>query len=123
MFYKICIRRPKYFLTLQTTLNAFGITSSDSIFDECLAVAFDLKHVHYFDLKYINFVNKIRELNDCFQFLSNEEAEEFERGKRGALDLAQIIKCATGCDPLLFKGYGCFCGYLGSGEPVDGIDT
>ena len=58
-----------------------------------------------------------------FQFLSEEEAEEFERGKRGALDLAQIIKCATGCDPLLFKGYGCFCGYLGSGEPVDGIDT
>ena len=61
--------------------------------------------------------------NQCFQFLSEEEAEEFERGKRGALDLAQIIKCATGCDPLLFKGYGCFCGYLGSGEPVDGIDT
>lgn len=59
----------------------------------------------------------------ALQFLSNEEAEEFERGKRGALDLAQIIKCATGCDPLLFQGYGCFCGYLGSGEPVDGIDT
>jgi len=57
------------------------------------------------------------------QFLTAEDIEQIERGKRGALDLAQIIKCSTGCDPLLFQGYGCFCGFLGSGEPVDGIDT
>jgi secretory phospholipase A2 len=39
------------------------------------------------------------------------------------LSFLQIIKCATGCNPQSFNGYGCFCGYLGSGEPVDGIDT
>ena len=49
--------------------------------------------------------------------------EDFWRDKRGALHLAGIIKCATSCDPLLYKGYGCYCGFLGSGEPVDGVDT
>uniref|UniRef100_A0A1Y1JWS4 Phospholipase A2 n=1 Tax=Photinus pyralis TaxID=7054 RepID=A0A1Y1JWS4_PHOPY len=33
-----------------------------------------------------------------------------------------MISCATGCDPLIYKGYGCYCGFLGSGYPVDGID-
>lgn len=32
------------------------------------------------------------------------------------------IKCSTGCDPLVFKGYGCYCGFLGSGYALDGID-
>lgn len=50
------------------------------------------------------------------------EFEDWERGKRGALHLAGIILCATGCNPLSFKGYGCFCGFMGAGEPVDGID-
>ena len=49
--------------------------------------------------------------------------EDFWRDKRGALHLAGFIKCTTGCNPLLYKGYGCYCGFLGSGEPVDGIDT
>lgn len=49
--------------------------------------------------------------------------DDFLRGKRGALNLAGIIKCATNCNPLVFKGYGCYCGFLGSGDPVDGIDT
>ncbi|XP_023334857.1 acidic phospholipase A2 [Eurytemora carolleeae] len=33
-----------------------------------------------------------------------------------------MIKCGTGCNPLVFKGYGCYCGFLGSGGVVDGID-
>ena len=49
--------------------------------------------------------------------------EDYDRGRRGALHLAGIIKCATGCNPLSYKGYGCFCGFMGSGTPVDGIDT
>ena len=49
--------------------------------------------------------------------------KDFWRGKRGALQLAGFIKCATNCDPLGYKGYGCYCGFLGSGQPVDGIDT
>ena len=48
--------------------------------------------------------------------------EDFQRGKRGALQLGQIMKCATGCNPLAYKGYGCYCGFLGSGDYVDGID-
>lgn len=44
------------------------------------------------------------------------------RSKRGVLHLYNMVKCATGCDPLSYKGYGCYCGFLGSGQPVDPID-
>ncbi|XP_070503915.1 uncharacterized protein [Chironomus tepperi] len=44
------------------------------------------------------------------------------RSKRGVLHLYSMIKCATGCDPLQYKGYGCYCGFLGSGRALDGID-
>ncbi|RZC33425.1 phospholipase A2 [Asbolus verrucosus] len=33
-----------------------------------------------------------------------------------------MVSCATGCNPLIYKGYGCYCGFLGSGYAVDGID-
>lgn len=42
--------------------------------------------------------------------------------KRGAVELYKMMKCGTGCNPLIYKGYGCYCGFLGSGKPVDGID-
>lgn len=51
-----------------------------------------------------------------------EGFEEWERDKRGALHLAGIIKCATNCNPLTYKGYGCFCGFMGAGNPVDPVD-
>ncbi|XP_049871216.1 uncharacterized protein LOC126370421, partial [Pectinophora gossypiella] len=44
------------------------------------------------------------------------------RGKRGVLHLYNMMYCATGCEPLAYKGYGCYCGFLGSGRPTDGID-
>lgn len=44
------------------------------------------------------------------------------RTKRGVAHLYNMISCATGCDPLIYKGYGCYCGFLGSGYVVDGID-
>ena len=47
---------------------------------------------------------------------------DYQRGKRGALELGFMMKCASGCDPLAYKGYGCYCGFLGSGTAVDGID-
>ncbi len=28
----------------------------------------------------------------------------------------------VGCDPISYKGYGCFCGFLGNGKALDGID-
>ena len=47
----------------------------------------------------------------------------YDRGKRGAIELAQIMKCASpSCDPIDYTGYGCFCGFMGEGVPVDGID-
>lgn len=33
-----------------------------------------------------------------------------------------MVVCATGCNPLSYLGYGCYCGFLGSGSPVDPID-
>ncbi|XP_035440995.2 uncharacterized protein LOC118269790 [Spodoptera frugiperda] len=44
------------------------------------------------------------------------------RGKRGVFHLYNMLYCATGCDPLSYKGYGCYCGFLGEGRPTDGID-
>lgn len=63
----------------------------------------------------------------CKNFLRNatssdQPTETENRSKRGALELYSMIKCATGCDPLIFKGYGCYCGFLGSGHTLDGID-
>ncbi|KAG6441699.1 hypothetical protein O3G_MSEX001970 [Manduca sexta] len=45
-----------------------------------------------------------------------------DRGKRGVFHLYNMIYCATGCEPLSYKGYGCYCGFLGNGRPTDGID-
>lgn len=45
-----------------------------------------------------------------------------QRTKRGVLHLFNMVSCATGCNPLTYKGYGCYCGFLGSGYAVDGID-
>jgi len=42
--------------------------------------------------------------------------------KRASWDFYNMIKCGTGCNPLVYKGYGCYCGFLGSGDTVDAID-
>ncbi|XP_028174375.1 uncharacterized protein LOC114362987 [Ostrinia furnacalis] len=55
------------------------------------------------------------------QTISSSSGSE-NRGKRGVLELYNMIYCATGCEPLAYKGYGCYCGFLGSGRPTDGID-
>uniref|UniRef100_T1H7X2 Phosphatidylcholine 2-acylhydrolase n=1 Tax=Rhodnius prolixus TaxID=13249 RepID=T1H7X2_RHOPR len=44
------------------------------------------------------------------------------RGKRSVVHLYNMVLCATGCNPLSYKGYGCYCGFLGSGYPTDPID-
>ncbi|OQR66578.1 hypothetical protein BIW11_14058, partial [Tropilaelaps mercedesae] len=48
---------------------------------------------------------------------------QLSRRRRSVLQLASMLKCVTGCSPLSFHGYGCFCGYMGDGAPVDSIDT
>jgi len=44
------------------------------------------------------------------------------RRRRDIFHLYNMMTCATNCDPLSYKGYGCYCGFLGSGNYVDGID-
>ncbi|XP_068242129.1 acidic phospholipase A2 E-like isoform X2 [Palaemon carinicauda] len=44
------------------------------------------------------------------------------RRKRSVFHLVQMMTCAVPCNPLDYKGYGCYCGFLGSGVVVDGID-
>ncbi|CAK9823606.1 Phospholipase A2 OS2 [Anthophora retusa] len=52
----------------------------------------------------------------------NEESLTHRRFKRGVIHLYNMVVCATGCNPLAYKGYGCYCGFLGSGYVIDGID-
>lgn len=53
---------------------------------------------------------------------SNAIDNEENRHKRGVVELYSMVKCSTGCDPLIYKGYGCYCGFLGRGRALDGID-
>ncbi|CAG0879376.1 unnamed protein product [Cyprideis torosa] len=52
----------------------------------------------------------------------HRELQLLKRKKRGALDLYGMMKCSTSCDPMSYKDYGCYCGLLGQGEPIDAID-
>ncbi|XP_017866486.1 PREDICTED: uncharacterized protein LOC108616052 [Drosophila arizonae] len=54
--------------------------------------------------------------------LRNETGPPSDRGKRDVAKLYSMIKCSTNCDPLIYKGYGCYCGFGGHGVPNDGID-
>ncbi|XP_036148740.1 uncharacterized protein LOC105838097 [Monomorium pharaonis] len=51
-----------------------------------------------------------------------KKSTEHARFKRGVIHLYNMVVCATGCNPLAYKGYGCYCGFLGSGYVIDGID-
>lgn len=51
-----------------------------------------------------------------------KETSTRARFKRGVIHLYNMVVCATGCNPLAYKGYGCYCGFLGSGYVIDGID-
>lgn len=48
--------------------------------------------------------------------------DDAKKAKRNIYNLYSMLKCSTGCSPLVFKGYGCFCGFMGKGIAVDGID-
>ena len=52
----------------------------------------------------------------------SKSGQVHSRKKRGIMELAGMISCVTGCDPIKYKGYGCYCGYSGVGMPVDAID-
>ncbi|XP_020293311.1 uncharacterized protein LOC109859342 isoform X3 [Pseudomyrmex gracilis] len=56
------------------------------------------------------------------QVAMNGKETSHTRFKRGVIHLYNMVVCATGCNPLAYKGYGCYCGFLGSGYVIDGID-
>ncbi|KAJ8675617.1 hypothetical protein QAD02_011403 [Eretmocerus hayati] len=68
-----------------------------------------------------NFTNDISSTKNNTA-LKSSEAKGHPRYKRAVTHLYNMILCATGCNPLAYKGYGCYCGFLGSGYPMDGID-
>ncbi|XP_050734411.1 basic phospholipase A2 PA-12A-like isoform X2 [Eriocheir sinensis] len=59
---------------------------------------------------------------DDAQETGQEGTSSSSRMKRSVFHLFNMVTCATGCNPLSYKGYGCYCGFLGSGLVVDGID-
>lgn len=67
---------------------------------------------------------KRRHMDELDPIFNEVLDEDFKKNttKRGAVELYKMIKCGTGCNPLIYKGYGCYCGFLGSGGTVDGID-
>lgn len=74
---------------------------------------FGFKHIFFF------FRNNSKVDNTNLNDTSNDRDD---RLKRDVITLYSMIKCSTGCEPLFYKGYGCYCGFLGAGVPVDGID-
>ncbi|XP_042868968.1 basic phospholipase A2 pseudexin A chain-like isoform X1 [Penaeus japonicus] len=73
-----------------------------------------------------SFVSSISPASASKQESLLEEAEQTSvapsRRKRSVFHLFNMMTCATDCNPLDYKGYGCYCGFLGSGVVVDGID-
>ncbi|CAL1263496.1 unnamed protein product [Larinioides sclopetarius] len=55
------------------------------------------------------------------EFHSKPQTKKF-RIRRNVMQMARMLKCMSGCNPLSYRGYGCYCGYMGSGQPVDDID-
>jgi hypothetical protein len=56
------------------------------------------------------------------QMDENQKNGQQQRTKRDIFHLYNMMSCTTQCDPLSYKGYGCYCGFLGSGLTVDAID-
>ncbi|XP_066904482.1 basic phospholipase A2 PA-12C [Halyomorpha halys] len=61
--------------------------------------------------------------NDLWGHSVSLKSTDKARSKRSVVQLYNMITCATRCNPLDYKGYGCYCGFLGSGHPTDPIDT
>ncbi|KAL7635908.1 UNVERIFIED_CONTAM: hypothetical protein RMT77_013725 [Armadillidium vulgare] len=62
-------------------------------------------------------------IKNCVGFESPRNSSSgHHRQKRSVVNLYQMVRCGTTCDPISYKGYGCYCGFMGEGYPVDDID-
>jgi len=85
------------------------------------------EEVDAMDEEEAHFLEGLRLAGNLSSIIRNGTGQEHNailhrRVKRGVLDLASMIKCVTGCNPFMYKDYGCYCGFQGDGYPVDGID-
>ncbi|XP_076167335.1 uncharacterized protein LOC143146695 [Ptiloglossa arizonensis] len=78
------------------------------------------ENVYVYEFPFVNFTNNHTKDNQLS--IHNKETLLHKRFKRGVVHLYNMVVCATGCNPLAYKGYGCYCGFLGSGYVIDGID-
>ena len=51
------------------------------------------------------------------------QTEQKERKKRAIWNFAKLIICQTGKSPFKYNNYGNWCGFGGSGKPVDATDS
>ena len=68
-------------------------------------------------------LDRLSPLLKCQSLLFQYDSHVHNPTKRATWDFYAMIKCGTRCNPLVYKGYGCYCGFLGSGNTVDPIDT
>jgi hypothetical protein len=52
----------------------------------------------------------------------SESFSELSRDKRSILQLGRMLECSTKRSRWDYNGYGCYCGYGGSGTPLDDTD-
>ncbi|XP_054713894.1 basic phospholipase A2 caudoxin-like [Uloborus diversus] len=69
------------------------------------------------------FANADEEVSEWNASLSNVRYLSETEDTRSVFQLGHMIQCQTGCDPLRYRRYGCFCGFRGAGRPVDFIDN
>ncbi|KPJ00070.1 Phospholipase A2 [Papilio xuthus] len=101
----------------QTKVNIHSLKANDNSRNNQLLVGFSHDPYRY-SVPEGDYIKGVRNIDPKMYTNKNEN-----RGKRGVLHLYNMIFCATGCEPLAYKGYGCYCGFLGSGRPTDGIDN
>ncbi|XP_043587968.1 uncharacterized protein LOC122570115 [Bombus pyrosoma] len=87
---------------------------------DAIPIQYQKKNGYIHESPSVNFTHNHTRDNELPMY--GEQISTHKRFKRGVIHLYNMVVCATGCNPLAYKGYGCYCGFLGSGYVIDGID-